>query len=123
MGKPNGNGNGHGLTGSWLAARLGTQAGRITAMRRAGELYGVRRGTTQEYVYPAWQFDRFGRVRPIVPRLLAAAREAGVREHELRPLLERRLGLVGGGRRIAELVREGEDEQALAVFRAELAAR
>jgi hypothetical protein len=121
----NGDGNakrgGHALTGSWLAARLGTQSARVEGLRRAGELYGVRTPGSQEYRYPAWQFDRLGRIRPIVPRLIAAAREAGLSDDQLADLLERRrVGLVGGGHSVADLVRTGDDEGALAVLRASI---
>ena len=49
------------LTTSWLAAKLGTQSGRIEAMRRGGQLYAIRRPGEQDYLYPSWQFDESGR--------------------------------------------------------------
>jgi hypothetical protein len=105
------------LTTSWLAAKLGTQSGRIDAMRRAGELYAVRKPGTQEYLYPAWQFDENGRPLPFVERLVRTAREAGLDEDELAEVLNRRAGLVGG-RRLVDLIRSGAEEHVLDVVEA-----
>jgi hypothetical protein len=105
------------LTTSWLAAKLGTQSGRIDAMRRAGELYAVRRPGEQEYLYPAWQFDDNGRALPIVERLIRTAREAGLDEQALEEVLNRRAGLVGG-RRLVDLIRSGAEEHVLDVVAA-----
>jgi hypothetical protein len=105
------------LTTSWLASKLGTQSGRIDAMRRAGELYAVRRPGEQDYLYPAWQFDERGRPLPIVERLLRTAREAGLDQQELEELLNRRAGLIGG-RRLVDLIRSGAEEHVLEVVAA-----
>jgi hypothetical protein len=105
------------LTTSWLASKLGTQSGRIDAMRRAGELYGERKPGTQEYVYPAWQFDENGRPRPFVERLVRTAREAGLDDTQLAEVLNRRAGLVGG-RRLVDLIRAGAEEHVLEVVEA-----
>jgi hypothetical protein len=105
------------LTTSWLAAKLGTQSARIDAMRRAGELYGVRKPGTQEYLYPAWQFDENGRPLPFVERLVRTAREAGLDEDQLAAVLNRRAGLVGG-RRLVDLIRAGVEEHVLDVVEA-----
>jgi hypothetical protein len=105
------------LTTSWLASKLGTQSGRIDAMRRAGELFGERRPGTQEYLYPAWQFDEHGRPRPFVERLVRTAREAGLDDDELAEVLNRRAGLIGG-RRLVDLIRAGAEEHVLDVVEA-----
>ena len=105
------------LTTSWLAAKLGMQSARIDAMRRAGELYGVRKPGTQEYLYPAWQFDENGRPLPFVERLIRTAREAGLDDRELDEVLNRRAGLVGG-RRLVDLVGTGAEEHVLDVVAA-----
>jgi hypothetical protein len=96
-----------GLTGSWLAARLGTQPARIEAMRRSGELVGVRHGG--EYVYPAWQFDRDWRPLPDVQRLVDAARAAGIDGDRLHRLVTMRSGLTASGRPPQRLDRESAD--------------
>jgi len=106
------------LTTSWLAAKLGTQSGRIDAMRRAGELYGERKPGTQEYLYPAWQFDENGRPRPFVERLVRTAREAGLDDDRLAEVLNRRAGLVGG-KRVVDLIRAGVEEHVIEVVEAE----
>ena len=56
------------LTDSWLAARLGVDKARIDAMRRSGELIGVRERGSTEWRYPAWQFDG-SQPRAAVPRI------------------------------------------------------
>lgn len=105
------------LTTSWLAAKLGIQSGRIDAMRRAGELYAVRRPGEQDYLYPSWQFDERGRPLPIVERLIRTAREAGLDQQALEELLNRRAGLIGG-RRLVDLIRSGAEEHVLEVVAA-----
>ena len=105
------------LTTSWLAAKLGTQSARIDAMRRAGELYGVRKPGTQEYLYPSWQFDENGRPLPFVERLVRTAREAGLDEEQLAEVLNRRAGLVSG-RTLVDLIRAGAEEHVLDVVEA-----
>jgi hypothetical protein len=105
------------LTTSWLAAKLGTQSGRIDAMRRAGQLYAVRRPGEQDWLYPSWQFDENGRPLPFVERLMRTAREAGLDGDELEAVLNRRAGLVGG-RRLVDLIRSGAEEHVLDVVAA-----
>ena len=102
------------LSASWLANRLGTQSSRIDTMRRSGELFAVRRPGSQEYLYPAWQFDESGRPLPVVARLLRAAKRAGLDQDELARLLNRRAGLVGG-KPLVEVLREGGEEHVLQV--------
>jgi hypothetical protein len=105
------------LTTSWLSAKLGTQSGRIDAMRRAGQLYAVRRPGEQDWLYPSWQFDDNGRPLPFVERLMRTAREAGLDNAELEAVLNRRAGLVGG-RRLVDLIRTGAVEHVLDVVAA-----
>jgi hypothetical protein len=95
-----------GLTGSWLAARWGTQPARIEAMRQAGGLVGVRRADGQ-IVYPPWQFGFDARPLAALPQVLAAAREAGLDEARLNDLLTMRAGLTGE-RRLADALRAGD---------------
>ena len=103
-----------GLSGSWLAARLGVPPSRVDALRRAGELLGVRAPGTWDYVYPAWQFNGGGKPVAALPRVLRAARSAGLDDTELYELLTRRLGLVGS-RTLIDLLRGGSEEHVLAV--------
>jgi hypothetical protein len=103
------------LTDSWLAARLGIDKPRIDALRRAGELIGVREAGSQEWRYPAWQFEH-GRARAAVPRIVRAAREAGLDETRLYEVMTMRLGL-GGEQRLADLLLAGHDEQVVAAVR------
>jgi hypothetical protein len=103
------------LSDSWLSARLGVDRRRIDAMRRAGELIGVREPGSQAYLYPAWQFEG-GRPRPVVPRIVRAAREAGLDGMRLYEVMTMRLGL-GGERRLCDLVVAGEDEAVVAGVR------
>lgn len=99
------------LTASWLAARWGLDPVAIEVRRRAGELYAVR--ADGDWVYPAWQLDESGAVRPEVARVLAAAREAGLRPGDLTAVLSRRSGLAGG-RTLLDSLREGDAAPVLA---------
>ena len=86
------------LSASWLSTKWGIDTVKINAMRRAGELVAVRPAQSHEWLYPAWQFGPDGQVREDVARLLAAARDRGVRTEQLHELLERRSGMTGGDR-------------------------
>src|SRR5438093_2553884 len=85
-----------GLTGPWLAQRLGVDPIALEARRRAGELVAVRQDGSADWIYPAWQFDEELRVKPEVERALAAAREARLSPAQFEELLGRRVGLSGG---------------------------
>lgn len=110
------------LSTSWLSARLGIDPLRLHALRRAGELVAYRRTGSQEYLFPAWQFDDEWRPRPVIRRLVAAARDAGIEDERLLELLNARVG-IGGGERLSDLVRSGDEERVLAVLRAAQPAR
>jgi hypothetical protein len=108
------------LSASWLSARLAIDAARIDAMRRAGELIGVRPEGSAQWLYPAWQFAG-GEPRAGVRRIVAAAREANLDERRLYDLLTLPLGLgrrEAGARRLADLVAAGHDDQVVAAVRA-----
>ena len=92
------------LSGSWLSTRLGVDTVKINAMRRAGELVAVRPAGSQEWLFPAWQFDAEGHVRPEVEQALAVARTRGLRSEQVAALLERRSGITGGERLRDDLV-------------------
>lgn len=109
------NANGKALSTTWLAQRLGIGSARIDVMRRSGELLGVRRPGGHEYVYPSWQFGRDGKVLDSIPRIVAAARAAGMKDERLYELMNSRVGM--GGRRLWELAREGEEERVLRAIR------
>lgn len=104
------------LSGSWLSSRLGVGTHRLDAMRRAGELLGVRRPGGQDYLYPAWQFGADGRPREVIPRLVAAGRAQGMSDDRLYEVLTSRAGL-SGTTRLADALREGRDEYVLSVVR------
>ena len=102
-----------GFTTSWLAARLGTQPERVDLARRDGWILGVRSPGTQDYYFPAWQFDRAGQPLPVVRRVIEAARARGLGDERLFEILSTRSGLVGG-KRLAQSVQDGDEEQLLA---------
>ena len=104
------------LSASWLAERLAVEPRRLEAMRRDGELIAVRPEGSQEHYYPVWQFDEDWRPSPVVPRLVRAARDAGLADNRLYELLNARAGL-GSGRRLTDVLREGGDEHVLAAVR------
>lgn len=104
------------LSGSWLSSRLGVGTHRLDAMRRSGELLGVRRPGGQDYLYPAWQFAPDGRPLPIVPRLVAAGRSRGLSDERLYRVLTSRSG-ISGRERLIEFLKDGRDEYVLSVVR------
>lgn len=88
-------------------------------MRRGGELIAVRPEGSAEWLYPAWQFAD-GRPRPVVPRILDAAREAKLDDRRLYDVLTLPLGLgarADSARRLADLVVLGADDQVVAAVR------
>lgn len=104
------------LTGSWLSTRLGVGTHRLDAMRRAGELLGVRRPGGQDYLYPGWQFGPDGKPLPGVARVVAASRGAGLSDERLYEILAARTG-ISGGERLAEALRRGRDDYVVSVIR------
>lgn len=105
------------LARPWLAARLGVSSAQVDRMRRSGELLGVRPAGRWEHLYPAWQFDGEGKPLASVPRVVRAARDAGLGEVELYQVLQRRSGLTGD-RTLVDVLRDGGEEHVLAAVRA-----
>ena len=104
------------LSGSWLSARLGVGAHRLDAMRRGGELLGVRRPGGHDYLYPSWQFEN-GEPLTSVQRIIRAAREAGLDESRVYTILTARRGLHGTGQ-VYELLHEGREDDVVELVRA-----
>lgn len=104
------------LSGAWLASRLGVETAAIDRMRRGGELIGVRHGSSTEWLYPAWQFDGY-RPRAAVPRIMAAATEAGLGEARLYEVLTLPMGLGGDQRRLADALAAGAEDEVVAAVR------
>jgi hypothetical protein len=104
------------LSGSWLSTRLGVGTHRLDAMRRAGELLGVRRPGGYDYLYPAWQFAPDGTPLPVIAQLTKAARGAGMSDERLYEVLAARTG-ISGGARLADALRERRDDYVLSVVR------
>lgn len=100
------------LTTSWLAVRLGTDDRRVDAMRRAGMLIGVP-VAEGGYRFPSWQFGPDGKALPAIPRIVQAARTAGLDETRLYEVMNMRLGL-GSGRRLVDALREDDDDAVVA---------
>jgi hypothetical protein len=109
------------LSTPWVAARLGVDPLRVERLRRAGELFAVRPAGCADWLYPSWQFDSTGRVRPAVASLLREAREQGIGSARVHELLTRRTGLVEG-RRFLDVLLEGGEERVLAAVRLAAAA-
>jgi hypothetical protein len=105
------------LSGSWLSTRLGVGTQRLDAMRRAGELLGVRRPGGYDFLDPAWQFAPDGRPRPVIRRVVQAARGAGMSDERLYEVLAGRTG-ISGDARLADALRDGRDDYVLSVIRA-----
>ena len=104
------------LSGSWLSSRLGVGTQRLDAMRRAGELLGVRRPGGQDYLYPAWQFGPDGTPLPSVPRLVAAGRDRGMSDDRLYRVLTSRAG-ISDRERLVDALKDGREEYVLSVVR------
>lgn len=104
------------LSASWLSMRLGIEPERLHAMRRAGQLLAVRPPGAGEHLFPLWQFADDGKPLSCVPRVVEAARAAGLDGSALYDLLTRRTGLLET-RRLADVMREGGCEQVLAAIR------
>jgi hypothetical protein len=104
------------LSGSWLSSRLGVGTQRLDAMRRGGELLGVRRPGGYDFLYPAWQFGPDGKPLPVIERLVRTARGAGLSDERLYEVLAARTG-ISGDDRLADALREGKDEYVLSVIR------
>ena len=104
------------LSGSWLSTRLGVGTQRLDAMRRAGELLGVRRPGGYDYLYPAWQFAPDGTPLAAIARLTKAARGAGMSDERLYAVLTGRTG-ISGSERLADALRDGREDYVLSVVR------
>jgi hypothetical protein len=103
------------LSASWLAARLAVDPVELDVMRREGELIGVRRPGSTEWLFPAWQFS--GRTpRQVIPRLVRAGRDVGFDQTRLYEVLTAPMGL-GGRRRLADLIVEGRDDEVVEALR------
>ena len=103
------------LSESWLSTSLGVDVAHIEARRRAGELIAVRPEGSDEWLYPAWQFEA-GRPRAAVPRIVAAGRSMGLDERRLYDVMTMRLGL-GGSETLADMLVRGEDDRVVAAVR------
>ena len=104
------------LTGSWLSVRTAVEPRRIEAMRRAGELIGVRPPGAYEHYYPVWQFDENWQPLPAVKRVTQAARERGLDDNRLYEVLSARLG-IGGAKRLASGLRTENADRVVAAIR------
>jgi hypothetical protein len=104
------------LTASWVGTRWGIDPVALEVRRRAGEVFASREPGSDEWLYPGWQFDDEGNVKPEVARVLAAAREAGIRAPRLAQILNRRAGL-SGGQTLLDSLRAGDERQVLSAFR------
>jgi hypothetical protein len=104
------------LTGSWVGSRWGIDPVALDVRRRGLEVFAYREPGSDEWLYPGWQFEDDGSVKPEVARVLAAARDAGIGLPRLAEILNRRAGLAGG-QTLLDTLREGEESHALAALR------
>jgi len=103
------------LTASWIGSRWAIDPVALEVRRRALEVYAYREPGS-EWLYPGWQFEDDGSVKPEVARALAAAREAGIGPERLTQILNRRAGM-GGGKTLLDTLAEGDERQVLAELR------
>ena len=107
------------LPGPVVQAAWRTTRQRLRQLRREGRLLGIAVPLRRELYYPAWQFAPDGAPLPSLPRLLAAAAEAGLDPVSLDALMTN--PAAGDGVAPAERLRRGEEEPVLALVRAALA--
>ena len=105
------------LSASWLSTKWGVDTVKINAMRRAGELVAVRPERSQEWQFPAWQFDN-GKPRTGIARVVAAARDCGLDDAKLYAVLTSPLGLRDEGRTLVDLLLEGREDEVVTAVRA-----
>lgn len=103
------------LTASWVGTRWAIDPVALDMRRRAGEVFAFREPGS-EWLYPGWQFEEDGNVKPEVARVLAAARESGIGLERLGQILNRRAGMAGG-QTLLDTLAEGDDRQVLAELR------
>jgi hypothetical protein len=107
---------GRAIGGPELARRLGVSRQRLNALRREGRLLGLKVPIRRELQYPTWQFDPEGRPLAALPRLLTAAREAGIEPADLDALMVS--PTAGEGRPLVDHLRAGDEALVLGVIRA-----
>jgi hypothetical protein len=105
------------LPATWLAEQMAVDPARIDAMRRGGELIAVRESGSTDWGYPGWQFHA-GKPRQGVARVVATARECEIDDARLYELMTSPLGLRDGGRRLADLLVGGREDDVVAAVRA-----
>jgi hypothetical protein len=103
---------GRSFPGSELQKRLGVSRQRLGQLRKEGKLLGLRLPIRREVYYPAWQFDGEGRPLEVMPRLLAAAEEAGLGALALDALMTNRgaVDAAGEAATAAGLLSSGDPE-------------
>ena len=107
------------LPGPMVQATWRTTRQRLRQLRQERRLLGIAIPLRRELYYPAWQFAPDGAPLPGLPRLLAAAEEAGLDPVSLDALMTN--PAAGDGEAPAERLRRGEEETVLALVRAALA--
>ena len=104
------------LTASWVGTRWGIDPVALDVRRRALVVLAYREPGSAEWLYPGWQFEDDGHVKPEVERVLAAARESGIGLERLGQILNRRAGLAGG-QTLLDTLAEGDERHVLAELR------
>ena len=104
------------MTASWIGARYAIEPALINVMRRDGEVIAFREPGSSQWLYPTWQF-RNGLTHHSIPRIVRAAKEAGLDEGRLYTILNARRGLKGNGR-VYELLFEGREDDVVELVRA-----
>ncbi len=107
------------LPGPVVQAAWRTTRQRLRQLRQERRLLGIAIPLRRELYYPAWQFAPDGAPLPSLPRLLAAAEEAGLDPVSLDALMTN--PAAGDGVAPAERLRRGEEGTVLALVRAALA--
>lgn len=93
---------------SMTAKQLRVSRQRLSQLRAEGKILGVKLPMHREFVYPRWQFDRAGRVLPVMPRLLDIAKDARLDGLDVHLLMTS--NRLEGERPPADLLRKGDED-------------
>ena len=104
------------MTATWIGSRYAIEPALIDVMRRDGELIAFLKPGSSEWLYPTWQF-RNGLRHHAIPRIVRAAKEAGLEEGRLYTILNAKRGLNGNGR-VYELLFQGREDDVVELVRA-----
>ena len=109
------NGNGASATRAWLVAPPAVDQRAVNAMHEEGRILALPARAGDDLVR-SWQLDAHGQPLPVMRRLLASARDAGLDDVRLHALLGMRAGLTRP-ERLVDVLLAGGTEHVLRAIR------